>query len=287
MSIPDGFDRERMVVVPRPLVTVALGQPVTSKLLVTDAGWFPHASQHGRTRTRGAAETIVLICVAGAGELDIGGATFRITPAVAAIIPAGVPHAYRADEDDPWTIWWLHLRGTDTRDLTAVAAPNPNRPVVSLRSVDRCVALADEALSALEHDLTPPRMLLASGAAWKLLTQVATDRLVPQPHDPLQRAMTYLADRLDSQVRVPELAALVGVSPSHLGALFRHSTGGGVLQHHTALRMARARQLLDGSAVSVQEIAAEVGYVDPFYFSRHFKKMHGVSPQQYRSQRKG
>lgn len=95
--------------------------------------------------------------------------------------------------------------------------------------------------------------------------------------------MAFLADRLDGTVKVPELAALVGVSPSHLSALFRRATGGGVLAHHTALRMARARQLLDGTDALVGEVAREVGYDDAFYFSRHFRRHHGMSPSDYRA----
>jgi AraC-like DNA-binding protein len=122
----------------------------------------------------------------------------------------------------------------------------------------------------------------AAGAAWKLLAQTGADRVLPAPGDPLQRAMTYLAERLDGSVKVGELAGFVGVSPSHLTALFRRATGGGVLAHQQALRMARARQLLDGTDARINEIAREVGYDDPFYFSRHFRRHHGVTPTQYR-----
>lgn len=289
MPLRDGFAHERMVVVPRPLVTEALDRAVTRRLVVTDAGWFPHAADHQRSRPHGALEAIVLVCVDGSGWVELAGQRTRVTPGTAVLIPSTAPHAYGADEDTPWTIWWFHCRGTDAAELLAVAA-GPTAAAggtVALRNLDRCVALLDEIVSTLERDQTPPRLLHAAGAAFKLLTQLGVDRLLPEAHDPLERAMRYLADRLDGSVSVPELARLVGVSPSHLGALFRRATGGGVLAHHTALRMARARQLLDRSAMSVQQIAVEVGYSDPFYFSRHFRRLHGMSPQQYRTQRKG
>jgi AraC-like DNA-binding protein len=99
--------------------------------------------------------------------------------------------------------------------------------------------------------------------------------------------MSYLAERLDGNVRVPDLARVVGLSPSHLTALFRRATGGGVLAHHTSLRMARARQLLDRSPLSIREIAQLIGYEDPLYFSRQFRRVHGISPSEYRAQHKG
>jgi AraC-like DNA-binding protein len=51
--------------------------------------------------------------------------------------------------------------------------------------------------------------------------------------------------------------------------------------------MARARSMLDTTTMSVTEVANAVGYPDPLYFSRHFRRVHGVNPTTYRAQHKG
>jgi AraC-like DNA-binding protein len=99
--------------------------------------------------------------------------------------------------------------------------------------------------------------------------------------------MKFLEDRVDGAIRLPDLASLVGVSSSQLSKLFREATGGGVLAHHTALKMARARLLLDTTDLPVAEVGREVGLTDQFYFSRQFRRLHGVSPRAYRAERKG
>lgn len=283
----DGFQDQRLCVVPRPTVERMLRRPVTRRLMVTDAGYFPHAEQHGRTRPHGAHETIVIVCTDGSGWLDIAGQRYGVGAGSVVVLPSQVPHSYGASRSRPWTIWWAHLRGSDCAELLAHTGASRERPVLSLRTPERCVALIDEVIGMLEQDTSPVRLAAAAGAAWKLMTQIGSDQALPTPGDPLQRAMDYLAERLDSSLKVPELAALVGVSPSHLSALFRHATGGGVLAHHTSLKMARARQLLDTTSLPVRAVAAEVGYSDAFYFSRHFSKMHGQSPTDYRAHRKG
>jgi len=283
VPIPEGFKDQRLVVVPRPAVREALDRPVTRRLLVTDVGYYPEARDHQMQRPRGAEETIVIVCASGTGWVRVGSELHRVSARHALVIPRGIPHAYGAGDGHPWTIWWCHLAGTDVRELVDYMGVTDARPLVPIRGIERAVALLDEILSGLERDQSPARLVAAAGAAWKLLTQISVDRVIPAPGDPLQRAMAYLAERLDGSVRVPELARLVGVSPSHLTTLFRSATGGGVLAHHTALRMARARQLLDGSDATIAEIAAEVGYDDPFYFSRHFRKHHGMSPSEYRA----
>lgn len=287
MERREGFEHQRLCVVPRPLVEQALVRPVTRRLMVTDAGLFPAAREHLRRRPRGAAEAIVIVCVDGGGWIELAGARTRVAAGTAALIPAGAPHAYGADADRPWTIWWCHLRGSELGDLWEAVGASIERPIVSLRAVDRVTSLLDEIVSGLERDQSPARLLATAGIAWRLMTQLAVDRRLPEQGEPLERAMRYLEERVDGTIRVGELARLVGVSASHLGALFREATGGGVLAHHTALKMARARGLLDTTHLNVAEVAREVGYADQFYFSRQFSRMHGLSPTAYREQRKG
>ena len=282
-----GFDNQRLCVVPRPRVVEALESPITRRMVVTDAGYFPTARDHGRHRPNGAPETIVIVCVAGSGWVETEGGRVRVGADTVVLIPGGVPHDYGASEDDPWSIWWCHVRGTDVAELVAEAGISPARVTLPLRAVDRVTSTLDEIVSALERDQSPVRLVATAGMAWRLLTQIAIDSRVQERGDPLDRAMRYLDDRVDGTIRVAELARLVGVSSSHLSALFRNATGGGVLAHHTALKMSRARRLLDTTTMSIAEIGREVGMADQFYFSRQFRRTHGVSPTAYRAQRKG
>lgn len=281
-----GFEDQRLCVVPRPHVEAALRRPGTRRLVVTDAGCFPSARGHRRSRPQGCPETIVMLCVAGSGTVDVADETHVLTRWTWTTIPATTPHEYYASEDDPWTIWWLHVRGTAASEVTRPMVGVPQR-VSRLRSVDRVLALFDELVALLEGRLSPAHLLAASGVAWNLLARMSADTMLPADGSALERAIRYLEARADGRIRVAELAAIVGVSPSHLTALFRESTGGGPAAFHTSLKMARARTLLDTSSSSISEVARTVGYDDPLYFSRQFRRLHGVSPSEYRAQGKG
>ncbi len=281
MPARDGLRPQRLYAVPRRQVTAALTAPVTRRLVVTDAGYSPAQARFGVARTDGARRTVVVICAGGSGWADVGGTRHRIGAGAALVIPAGTPHAYGASPSSPWTVWWCHLRGSDVPELVEALGS----PVVPIRYLDRAVALADEIVGRLSRDDDAPgRLVGVSGTAWKLLTQLIADRAAaPPPDDPLERAMDYLVSRLDGTVRVPELAALVGVSPSHLTTLFRRATGAGVHAYQTTLRMERARLLLTTTESTVSEIARDVGYGDPFHFSRQFRHLHAMSPTEFRS----
>lgn len=287
MEKAEGFDRQRLSVVPRPLVDAALQRPVTRRLVVTDAGYFPRADHHGRRRPTGAPESIVIACASGTGWADVGDQRLTIGAGDVLVVPAGIPHSYGAKPDDPWTIRWCHVRGSDTTELLEALGADAGMLVLSLHHPERVAALLDDIVRALELGTSPARLIETSGLAWHLLTLLAVDRTQPRDGTPLERALRHLDEHVDVAIPVPELAALVGLSPSHLTVLCREATGGGVLAYHVTVKMAEARRLLDTTSASVAEVGRAIGMDDPFYFSRRFRATHGLSPTAYRAQHKG
>ncbi|MGN6125131.1 MAG: helix-turn-helix domain-containing protein [Humibacter sp.] len=283
--IRDGFPGQRLRVLPAPLIKTTLNAPVTRRLLVTDAGYFPHAAAHGRVRPNGAREAIVIVCVGGRGMLTLGGVRHAIRSGDAAIIPPEAPHVYVADEVDPWSIWWLHAAGTDTAELVAAATGPDADPVLHLRDVFTAATLIENIVTALERDETVATLSQASGAAWHLFGLLGADRLRGEPatRDRIRVVQDYLRDNLASTTPVPDLARLAGLSTSHFSALFKASTGYGVVEYVRRLRSARARELLMTTGLSIGEIAAQVGYSDAFYFTRQFRAVNGTSPSRFRA----
>jgi AraC-like DNA-binding protein len=98
----------------------------------------------------------------------------------------------------------------------------------------------------------------------------------------IEQSIAYMAQHLDQPLQVATLAALANISPSHFFALFKRRIGSAPMDYFTRLRMQRARDLLDVTAASVKEIAATLGYNDPFYFSRVFKSVNQIAPSEYR-----
>jgi transcriptional regulator GlxA family with amidase domain len=101
----------------------------------------------------------------------------------------------------------------------------------------------------------------------------------------VERSIAYMTDHLNQPLQVSTLAALANVSPSHFFALFKKRTGCPPIDFFTRLRMRHASRLLGSTSASVKEVAAALGYDDPFYFSRVFKSVHNVPPSRYRMAR--
>lgn len=99
----------------------------------------------------------------------------------------------------------------------------------------------------------------------------------------IEQSIAYMREHLDQPMLVARLAVLAHISPSHFFALFKRRTGSSPMDYFTHLRMQYACRLLDGPSTSVKEVAAAVGYDDPFYFSRVFKAVNRIPPSRYRA----
>ena len=127
-----GFPGERLHVLPGPLVKEALTRPPTSHLLVTDAGYFPHASRHGRVRRTGSAQAILIMCADGAGWCELEGVRHDVQPGRLLLIPPRAPHSYYADATRPWSIWWLHVAGSDLPALLTAIGLTATQPTATM-----------------------------------------------------------------------------------------------------------------------------------------------------------
>ena len=96
----------------------------------------------------------------------------------------------------------------------------------------------------------------------------------------------YLAHQLP--FRTPgRICQAGGLSVSHFSELFREQVHQSPLSYFTQLKIRAACRLLDLSGKPVKAVALETGYSDPYYFSRVFKKVMGISPENYRAIKKG
>ena len=86
-------------------------------------------------------------------------------------------------------------------------------------------------------------------------------------------AIAFMEDNLRRNLYVVELAQLVRLSRSRFCHLFTQEVGISPTQYLKRARMEKARELLETSFERVKAIAVEVGYDDPAYFEREFKRM--------------
>ncbi|MGD6816655.1 response regulator transcription factor [Metabacillus sp. 84] len=96
------------------------------------------------------------------------------------------------------------------------------------------------------------------------------------------KARQYIQANFTEPITLEEVAGQTNLSPTYFTKIFKEQTGQTFIDCVTELRMKRAKELLAGRDLSLKEIAYAVGYRDPSYFSRVFRKTAGQTPKQFR-----
>jgi AraC family transcriptional regulator of arabinose operon len=283
----EGFRGERLVVVPRPIVAIAMSQPLLKHLLPTDAGFYPRARDHKCTREKGCPETIFIYCARGTGWCEMAGRRHEVGKDQLLVIPAFTPHIYGASREAPWTIHWFHAIGTNVTFYIEKLQVKCEKPVVGLGGDVQLFSLFEDVLEGLEHGSTLTHLIYAAHSLAHLMGVILQhkDEFWHGETDVKERtarSIEFMKEHLREPLGISTLAALVNLSRSHYTTLFRRVTGYAPMRYLNHLRMQRAVQLLNSTNLPIKAISDQLGFSEQFYFSRAFRKLHGHSPSEHR-----
>jgi AraC-like DNA-binding protein len=289
----DGFKNEYLFVLPDELLSRFLERELFKFLIVTDIGYFPFAKYHFCRRPNGCENAILIYCSAGTGFYSIdGGDTLPLSSGQFIVIPPNTPHVYGASDQNPWSVYWAHVRGSffvPYYEMTARYLPIKISDVIGEQFKElfhQCFALLKNPYQYEEYFY----LCQLAGTIFALAACSGKEpeaRLTPNGNRGIDRALAFMKDHLHQIISLDQLANAAGFSPSHLHNLFKRSTGSAPVEYFLRMKIQAASKDLYFSNLPVKDIAVSYGIEDPYYFSRLFKKIMGVSPMKYRSQIKG
>lgn len=283
----DGFAGQVSVVVPENIRAEIRQNKLINSLYLTDIGYYPLARHHYRERTTGADEYILIYVLGGSGIVRINEQDFAIGANQYIIIPEGIRHSYQADEEDPWTIYWVHFTGTNSRMMDSISGKAITIAPSEISRIGDRIRLFDEIIDNLSLGFSPDNIEYANMCLMHLL---ASFKYVNQfrkinystEKDIIKKATLYMKQNVNKSLKLKDLASQFNLSTSHFSRMFSKRTRHSPVDYFIRLKMQHACQLLDYSQLRIYEIGREIGYDDPYYFSRVFTKMIGVSPSKYR-----
>lgn len=261
-------------------------------LLAVAAG-FSHAfAVSPKQAARGKRQATFIFCTKGSGWWEAHGRLGVIRKGDLLVLPPCCTHACGPQASNPWTVHWVRAEGDHLPDYLRELNLGPQTPVLHLGEDPQPIRLLSEILHCLRRGSSFPNLLQASQTLGYLLSCLIQRRqaATPQSSDTVHRVaqtIVYMNEHLDESLRVSALARMAGLSRTHFGELFKDQTGCSPREYLHLLRIHQGCRLLSDSALSVKEIAARIGYHDPFHFSHQFKAFQGIAPSEYRQAKNG
>ncbi|MGE7774345.1 AraC family transcriptional regulator [Chitinophaga sp. NPDC101104] len=293
MKKKDGFDGQQSIIIPRKILQDQCARnELTAGLYITDMGYYPKARYHHRVRPEGVDEHILIYCVDGKGSARFNRQTYSIAAGDFFVIPRNMAHAYKADEEDPWTIYWVHFVGS----ASGAVARTLEEKTGSLKSAvpwrDQRIALFGAIYRQLEGGYDLDNILYANLCFGQFIASLLfPERFTPETEagsrDLVATTTERMKRQLNGQLTLQQLAEEANLSVSHFVFQFKKKTGYTPIEYFNNLKVQKACELLLYSDLRIKEVAASVGMSDPYYFSRFFTRLMGISPNHYRQQRGG
>ena len=294
IKLKDGFRGERSLIMPDAVRRQAAADAVSGSLYITDIGYYPHATHHYRQRTEPIEQYVLIYCINGSGSYRIADKHYEVHANQYFILPAKVPHAYCSNNDDPWSIYWIHFSGSMARYYAEnTGGPVDVSPNVNSRIADRN-NIFEDIFATLSNGYTTENLRYTSSLLHFYLGSLRYLPIYRKCHkrdDTGQNSdaelitnavLRYMEENLEKPITLHDLAHYTGYSISHLTMVFKSNTGHSPLNYFNMLKIKKACELLETTSMRVNQIAGMVGIYDSYYFSRLFTKVVGVSPKKFR-----
>lgn len=294
LKLKDGFKGQRTIILPSFIVENTKKDPLGRLLYITDIGFYPMAAHHYRQRTAiQATEYILIYCIKGEGWFSIGNQRYTVSGNQFFILPRHVAHAYGCNEDNPWSIYWIHFSGEIAQSLCkGLDKPTDTHAINGGYSTQQ-LNLFEEIYQSLDSGFSHNNIMYATSILFHFLGQLkyplqfAPNSKENQRQDVIDLAISYMQENLAQRLLLNQIASAVKLSVSYFSRLFYKKTGIPPLQYLNMIRIRKACQYLDETNMKIYQIAPLVGIEDNLYFSRLFSKIMGITPTEYRNNKKG
>lgn len=228
----------------------------------------------------------LLLGLAGTWTIRLPNQCVTLSRGQAVVVPTDVEATYQQKKGARFL--WLYFRADYAGCIdmfrlvppTQMSLPTDQSALTLFRQLIRGFTRHDlcdrlRSVSILIELLLP----FLKGAAPAASDVVTMQRLLP--------VFRYIDEHLGEEIHNDDLAQLLYLSPKYFCNLFAELTGVPPVAYVNQRRVLRAKERLLLSSEAVKTIAKEVGFSDPLYFTRVFRKLEGISPQQYRERHHG
>lgn len=234
-------------------------------------------------RPDGRVDYHLLYMVGGKKEITIKGKKYWMQPGDAVFYMPSEPHDYTffVDDANPVTeSFYIHFSGTSAAEAVEKSG------ITESCFIHSAGGKAGRLMISVITAQRGGDSLTACGQLLRLLSLLGSGREGTESETArrIHRQAEYINAHFAEEIDLDRCAAEEGLSRSRFSHLFTEIMGMSPYKYQLSLRLDRAKELLSFSSLSVGEISASVGFSDPLYFSRIFRKWFSLSPSDFRKE---
>ena len=238
-------------------------------------------------RPRGRRDFQLLYIASGKAHFHFDGKEQIVTAGHMVLYRPKEPQKYEYYGEDQTEVYWVHFTGGNVTNILRSYGIADNKKVFYCGSgldyknlfrsmINELQMCRENYAEMLEMDLRQIFIMLKRYFTNSLKTD--NTHVIEE----IDKATLYFNEHYSEEISIEEYAQNNHFSVSWFIRSFKHCTGSTPMQYILSKRIYNAEILLHDSTYNVTEIAEIVGYDNPLYFSRIFKKVKGVSPSEYR-----
>ena len=276
---------------PVPLLNAQKSNPVTKDLFLTETGEIEAKAGSIWEYAEGTDMFTLIFCSRGEGILQILQEQLPVKSEQFFMIPPKAKFKFYSSQNTNTRFLVAGFNGKNARQLcreyfiVRSLVPSVNNMVANREM------LFEEMFNNLNKGFHDQNLVYVNFCFGHLLATFIyankTSEDIAEESNPLVRqALNFLNRNLGKKLTLREIAYEVGYSPTYFTTLFRKETNYSPLSYFSHLKILKACEYLDYTKIKIKEISFNLGYSDPYYFAKDFKKKMGLSPRQYRNRLK-
>ncbi len=259
-------------------------KPASSAPLRVVCGGCEHCASDYHIVRKGFSFYCIEFVVHGKGTLVLNGHEYPLQPGAVFSYGPGMSHNIACDPSTPLVKYFVDFVGTAARRMLTrwELAPGSIKQITNIAPVtENFDALITTGASVSQHVDRLCSLLLECLMIRCADNQSAYGEPDARARATYQRCVNYLADHIEEIHSVEQAAKACHIDQAYLCRLFRRFGQYSPYQQILRLRMRSAAQKLMEPGRLVKEVASEMGFEDPYHFSRVFKKVYEIPPERF------
>ncbi|BBH21812.1 AraC family transcriptional regulator [Paenibacillus baekrokdamisoli] len=229
--------------------------------------------------------------LSGSGTFSYEGEQREVSAGQSFLIHPDQLISYASSESEPWRYRWIAFEGPQAAKLVSGAGLSAQQPIINTGLNPRVSVLYRSIERSFRHGGSTAH-LRAAGYLYLLFAEFGMllskeEAGAPQRGNDgkalIQQVIRYLSTQYTEPISIENIAEMLGYNRAYLSRLFKQQTGLTPVTFLLKLRIDKAHLLLrERLELTIEQVAASVGFQDPLYFSKQFRRFYGQSPTVYR-----